>query len=125
MAGLTHEGENFIINEIFRKDGTKYYLGLLKSNPTDNATTIDEVKTASYARQQIIFEVPNLGETYNKNKITFPVATENWGWITHIGLFDAETAGRLIAYSALDYTKEIRAADIYEIPDAYFIFKVD
>ena len=30
-----------------------------------------------------------------------------------------------MAYSGLDYTKEIRAADIYKIPQAFFIFKVD
>lgn len=125
MAGLTHKGENFVINKIFRNDTEKYYIGLLKSDPTDNATTIDEIQTASYIRQQITFEEPNLGETYNQNEIMFPVATENWGWITHIGLFTAQTGGELIAYSGLDYKKEIRAADIYKIPQAFFILKVD
>ena len=32
MAGLTHIGENLIINEIFRKEGKNYYLGLLKAD---------------------------------------------------------------------------------------------
>lgn len=123
MAGLTHAGENLVINEFFRKEN--FYLGLLKADPTDNATNIQEVVGASYQRQQIIFEEPINGETYNSNDINFPVATENWGWITHIGLFDSTTGGQLIAYSALDYTKEIRAADIYKIPQAFFIFKVD
>ncbi|WP_349763621.1 hypothetical protein [Fusobacterium sp. SYSU M8D902] len=125
MAGLTHSGENLIINEVFRKEGKSYYLGLLKADPTDNASNIQEIKGASYARQQITFEEPQNGETYNKNDINFPVATENWGWITHIGLFDSASNGNLIAYSALDYKKEIRAADIYKIPKAFFIFKVD
>ena len=107
MAGLTHIGENLIINEIFRKEGKNYYLGLLKADPTDNASNIQEVEGASYSRQQITFEEPQNGETYNKNDINFPVATENWGWITHIGLFDNVSGGNLIAYSALDYTKEI------------------
>lgn len=125
MAGLTHSGENLIINEVFRKDGKSYYLGLLKADPTDNASNIQEIQGSSYARQQITFEEPQNGETYNKNDINFPVATENWGWITHIGLFDSISNGNLIAYSALDYKKEIRAADIYKIPKAFFIFKVD
>ena len=123
MAGLTHKGENLIINDYFRKKN--FYLGLLKANPTDNATNIQEVTGASYQRQQIIFEEPVNGETYNSNDINFPVATENWGWITHIGLFTEATGGELMAYSGLDYTKEIRAADIYKIPQAFFIFKVD
>lgn len=125
MAGLTHKGENLVINKIFRNGNENYYVGLLKTDPTDNANIIDEVQTASYLRQQIIFEEPNLGETYNKNEIVFPIATENWGWVTHIGLFTAQTGGELIAYSGLDYRKEIRAADIYKIPQAFFILKVD
>ena len=125
MAGLTHIGENLIINEIFRKEGKNYYLGLLKADPTDNASNIQEVEGASYSRQQKTFEEPQNGETYNKNDINFPVATENWGWVTHIGLFYNVSGGNLIAYSALDFTKEIRAAYIYKIPNAFFIFKVD
>lgn len=122
MAGLTHTGENLVINEFFRKKN--FYLGLLKADPTDNAN-VQEIQGTSYQRQQIIFEGPQNGETYNSNDINFPVATENWGWITHVGLFDSVTGGNLVAYSALDYTKEIRAADIYKIPQAFFIFKVD
>ena len=123
MAGLTHIGENLIINEFFRKK--KFYLGLLKADPTDNASNIQEVEGGSYRRQEIIFEAPVIGESYNKNEINFPVATENWGWITHIGIFDNESSGNLIAYAGLDYKKEIRAADIYKIPNAFFIFKAD
>ena len=122
MAGLTHSGENLVINEFFRKKN--FYLGLLKADPTDNAD-VQEIQGTSYKRQQITFETPQNGETYNSNDINFPVATENWGWITHVGLFDSATDGQLVAYSALDYKKEIRAADIYKIPQAFFIFKVD
>lgn len=122
MAGLTHVGENMVINEFFRKKN--FYLGLLKAAPTDNGNA-QEIQTASYQRQQIFFEEPQNGETYNSNNINFPAATENWGWITHVGLFDSVTGGHLVAYSSLDYKKEIRAADIYKIPQAFFIFKVD
>lgn len=123
MAGLTHKGENLIINDYFRKNN--FYIGLLKEKPTDDGGNIQEVQGKSYRRQQIIFEVPHNGETYNAREINFPVATENWGWITHIGLFTASTGGELMAYSGLDYRKEIRAADIYQIPQAFFIFKID
>lgn len=123
MAGLTHNGENLVINELFRKKN--FYIGLLKADPKDDTSNLQEVEETSYQRQEITFETPNKGETYNKNEIVFPIATENWGWITHIGLFDSLTGGELIAYSGLDYKKEIRAADIYKIPQAFFIFKVD
>jgi len=123
VAGLTHIGENLVINELFRKK--KFYIGLLKNDPKDDISSLEEVQETSYRRQEITFEVPNKGETYNQNEIVFPIATENWGWVTHIGLFDGETDGNLVAYSGLDYKKEIRAADIYKIPQAFFIFKVD
>ena len=123
MTGLTHNGENLVINELFRKKN--FYIGLLKADPKDDTSNLQEVEETSYQRQEITFEIPNKGETYNKNEIVFPIATENWGWITHIGLFDSLTDGKLIAYSGLDYKKEIRAADIYKIPQAFFIFKVD
>lgn len=123
MAGLTDFGEDMIINQTLR--GTKkIYVGLLKSNPND-VGNVNEINTSSYKRQEIIFIPPNKGETYNQNDIIFPVATENWGWITHIGLFDSVIGGNLIAYSELDYKKEIRAADIYKIPNAFFIFRLD
>lgn len=121
MAGLTHYGEDFVIKNILQ--ATQLFVGLLKEEPTDNGDNIKEVIGTSYDRQQIEFEDPSNGETYNKNEINFGVAPEDWGWITHIGLFDS--SNNLIAYSALDYKKEIRASDIYKIPKAFFIFKID
>lgn len=124
MAGFTHIGENLVINTVLRGE-KQLHIGLLKADPGDDCGNIQEVDGISYIRKPIIFIEPNLGETYNQEEINFPIAAENWGWITHIGLFDRATGGNLIAYSALDYKKEIRAADIYKIPRAFFIFKQD
>lgn len=124
MAGLTHFGENLFIKKALI-DIDNYYVGLLKEAPRDDSTNIVEISASSYARQKVSFNNPQNGETYNKADITFPTARENWGWVTHIGLFDNSTSGNLICFSQLDYKKEIRAADIYKIPQAFFIFKLD
>lgn len=124
MAGWTHYGENLVINTILRGE-TKIFAGLLKADPGDDSKNIKEVDGISYKRIQMTFIEPNQGETYNEADISFPVAKENWDWISYVGLFDAEVGGNLLAYAALDQVKEIRAADIYKIPRAFFIFKQD
>ena len=122
MAGFTHAGENLVIEEIFRK--REVYIGLLKSDPSDQGE-VNEVNGISYARQQIKFIESVDGQTYNELDVEFPTAKQNWGWISHIGFFSSKTGGDLIAYSELDYKKEIRAADVYRIPKAFCVIRID
>lgn len=124
MAGFTNYGENLVINTILR-GSQKLYVGLLLGDPTENGAFTSEIKVPSYSRKQIEFVEPNQGETYNQNDITFDTAVENWGWITHIGIFDSLTNGNMIMFAALDFKKEIRAADIYKIPSGFFLFNLD
>lgn len=124
MSGFTNYGENLVINNILRGN-TQLFVGLLLSDPTENGDYTSEIKAPSYSRQAINFIPPNYGETYNQNDIQFPTAVENWGWITHIAIFDSLTNGNMITYAALDFKKEIRAADIYKIPSGFFLFDLD
>lgn len=123
MAGFTNYGENLVINEVLRS--RNLYVGLMKSNPEEAGEQNSEVNALSYQRMPIRYIEPKLGETYNDSDIQFPTATEDWGWITHIAIFDSPTNGNMILFSALDFKKEIRAADIYKIPRAYLIFSID
>lgn len=124
MAGFTNYGENQVINKVLRESG-QLYVGLLASDPTEEGDYSSEIKAPSYERVPINFIAPNLGETYNEGDLTFNTAAENWGWISYIAIFDSKTNGNMITYAALDFRKEIRAADIYKIPSAYFIFSLD
>lgn len=47
----------------------------------------------------------------NSGVIAFPQATGSWGTITHVGLFDALTAGNLVAFYALSSSKAIESGD--------------
>ena len=60
-----------------------------------------EVATGAYARQSVAFTAPTAGAGDNSADITFPVATADWGTITHWALFDASTAGNMIVYGPL------------------------
>ncbi|MGL4671561.1 MAG: phage tail fiber protein [Cetobacterium sp.] len=124
MAGFTNYGENLVINTVLR-GSTKLYVGLLLGDPTESGSYTNEIKTPSYSRKIVSFIEPSTGETYNDDDITFDTALENWGWVTHIGIFDSPTNGNMITYAALDFKKEIRAADIYKIPRGFFLFDLD
>lgn len=124
MAGFTNYGENLVINTILR-GSQQLYVGLLLGDPTESGSSTNEIKAPSYSRKPIRFIEPNLGETYNLDDITFNTAVENWGWVTHIGIYDSPTNGNMIMFAALDFKKEIRAADIYKIPRGFFLFDLD
>ena len=93
---------------------TAWYVGLFTTDPTD-AGTGTEVSGGSYAREAATFSVT--GDTATTAAaIEFPTATASWGTITHVGIYDASTAGNLIAHAALDTAKAIDTGDVFRIP---------
>ncbi|WP_420798413.1 phage tail fiber protein [Lysinibacillus parviboronicapiens] len=50
---------------------------------------------ASYSRQSVAFATPTDGQISNSADVLFPIASESWGDISHIGIYDAKTAGNL------------------------------
>ncbi len=84
------------------------YLALFISVPTD-AGTGTEVTGGDYARQKITFGTATSPSGTSKNiaAINFPVATANWGTVTHVGIYDAATAGNLLFHGALNTPRTI------------------
>lgn len=105
-----------VLNDLYRDEAI--YLALYTSNPT-GADTGTEVSGGAYARQAITFAAPALdgGKQTVKTSttITFPVATGDWGTITHIGIRSAATGGSLISFAALDTPRTILAGDRFLI----------
>lgn len=118
---LTNYEANKYIND--RLTNGKF-VGLLKSDPGFNGNVSSEVSATEYRRQAITFLAGAEGRTHNRDEISFPIASSNWGTIKFIGIFDAATGGNLISYSKLNYEREIRSADRYIIPEGYNIFEV-
>ncbi|MBB6176371.1 MULTISPECIES: phage tail fiber protein [Anoxybacillus] len=118
MSAISNYLENALINAVLRNtpytSPSAVYLALYTSDPTD-ANTGTEVTGGSYQRQQITFSAPSDGMVSNSNEILFPVATANWGTVTHIGILDAATGGNLLFYGAVTTPKTISTNDQLKI----------
>lgn len=96
---------------------TAWYLALFTSNPAEDASGTEVSTTGTaYARQSATFTVSGNTAT-NSGAIEFPTATASYGTVTHVGVFDASSAGNLIAYSALTTSKAIDTGDVFRVPD--------
>jgi hypothetical protein len=118
MAEISNYLEDALINGTLRATTftapTTIYVGLFTSDPTD-AGTGTEVSGGSYARKSVTFAAPSNGASASSADVTFDTATATWGTVTHIGLFDALTAGNLLYHTALDVSKLIETNDIFKI----------
>lgn len=84
----------------------------------------NEVVQTSYKRQAATFVLPVDGQTTNNTDILFPIANENWGNITHIGIFDASTNGNLLFKSPAEFVKNVDISSQYKIPKNYLIVRI-
>lgn len=118
MAAMSDYLENAIINATLRGQAwtppATVYLALYTSDPTD-AKTGTEVSGGAYARQTIAFNTPVNGASASSVDVLFPIATASWGTVTHIGIFDAVSAGNLLYHGALTNPKTIAIDDQLKI----------
>lgn len=103
------------------------YVALFTTDPTD-AGTGTEVSGGSYARQQVNQDgatspfwntpVDAAGPQLidNNGAITFPQATASWGTVSHVGIFDALTAGNLLFHGALASPTTVDTNSTFEFP---------
>lgn len=90
------------------------YAGLFTSNPDEDGSGT-EVSGGSYARVSAAFTVSG-NTASNSAAIEFTTATASWGTVSHIGIYDASTAGNLLCYAALDTAKAIDTGDVFRVP---------
>lgn len=140
MAGKSDVLENKFIDWFFRAQAigitgasaaagtgpTALFVALLTAAPSD-AGGGTEVTGGSYARQSVTSALTAWagtqgvgtttastgtgGQTSNNNAITFPSPTASWGVVTHLGIYDAVTAGNLLYWVALTTPKTINSGD--------------
>ncbi|GAH34945.1 unnamed protein product [marine sediment metagenome] len=118
MAEFTDYAENKILNLLRNIAWAQFpaYVALFTTAPND-AGEGTEVSGAGYARQLagLSEAVGSGGATSNASDITFPTAEEDWGTVTHIALYDAESGGNMIMHSALDAEKAVGDGDTFKI----------
>jgi hypothetical protein len=117
MGGFSDYWENKILDHIFGKGSytpPTIHVGLSTADPTDTGSGLTEPSGSGYARVQTSvsdWNAASNGSLENSNDINFAQATGNWGTITHFALFDAATAGNMLAYGALSQSKSISESD--------------
>lgn len=96
------------------------YIGLHTSDPTDTYSS-GEVSGNAYQRTAVSFNAatqPSTGFTYADNSatVTFPTAAGgNWGTISHLTIWDAQTSGNMLFHGALTATKVVNDGDTFQI----------
>ncbi|MEK4715327.1 phage tail fiber protein [Sporosarcina sp. FSL K6-5500] len=80
-----------------------------------------EIAQPSYKRQAVSFIEPVDGQTSNNADVSFPIATESWGTISHIGIYDSATEGNLLFKSPSEFLETINISNQYSIPKNYLI----
>jgi len=92
------------------------YLALFTSNPDEDGSGT-EVSTSgtAYARQTVTFTVSGNTATTDA-AVEFPTATASFGTVSHVGVYDASTAGNLLGYAALTTAKAIDTGDVLRVP---------
>lgn len=155
MAALSDFAENKLIDWLFRGQAigitgasaaagtgpTNLYFALLTAAPSDTGGGT-EVSGNAYARVTYASTLANWagtqsagsttassgtgGTTSNNAAITFPTPTPSgWGTVTHVAIYDASTAGNLVAWVALATSKVINASDVVQFAAASLTFQLD
>jgi hypothetical protein len=110
--------ETQLLNHVF--DNTAYtspttvYVSLHTANPDEDASGA-EVSGGGYVRQAGSFTVSGNTATTDA-AVEYPTATADYGTVTHVGIWDAETSGNMLAYAALTASKAISTGDVFRIP---------
>jgi len=119
MSAMSDYLENKFLDHFLGTTSTSapaaVYVSLHTADPTD-AGTGAEISGNGYARQSMAFSAASSGTASNSGSVEFPAASGgNWGTITHIGIWDASTAGNLLFHAALTASKVINEGDIFKI----------
>jgi len=92
------------------------YLGLHTANPDEDASGA-EVSTSgtAYVRKSVAFTVSG-NTASNSAAVEFDTATDNFGTVTHVAVWDAESSGNMLAYAELTSSKVIETGDVFRVP---------
>lgn len=107
------------------------YVGLFTAAPSDSGGGT-EVSGNAYARVGLTkatgtWNAPSGSprEISNVAEVAFPTATGSWGTITHIGIFDASSAGNLLYWGALAASKAIATDDVFRFIAGALKLRID
>ncbi len=97
------------------------YLALYTSAPSAGGGGT-EVSGGGYARVSVVNNNTNWPDVSGAATKTlgvaqsFPIATGNWGTVTHVGIFDASSGGNLLMFGTLDTPVAVTTNDTFTFP---------
>ena len=116
MAGFSDYLELEVLDHVF--GGASFtapstiYVALYTVAPDDTGGGT-EVSGGGYARQSMAFGTAASGSISNSGSVEFPTATADYGTVVAMGLFDASSAGNLLAYGDLTTSKTVSNGDVF------------
>ena len=137
MASFSNYSEDKVLNNLFRGEAfsvPNLHIALFTSSAgleTNNAAAQTEVPSTDtgYARVAVPsytgFTVSSNGQSTNAAALEFPVATLDWGTVTHIGIMDAEIGGNVILWGSIRNARPIYSGDIIRFAVGSIIVTLD
>lgn len=116
MAALSDHSEKLLLDFLMTSGTatrpTAWYVALYTAAPSDSGGGT-EVSGSGYTRQTVAFAAASSpgGTTDNTGSVSFTAGGGNWGSITHIGIFDASSAGNLLWHGSLSTPKTVNDGD--------------
>lgn len=117
MAGFTDYTEDLVLDWLLTSGTatrpTAWYVALYTVAPTDTGGGT-EVSGTNYARTAVTFSVSGTSPATAANSaaVEFPEAGGSWGTVVAAGIFDASSAGNLLAYANLTTSKAVDTGDV-------------
>jgi hypothetical protein len=127
MSAASNYLENRVLDHVLKNTAftqpANLFIGLFRNVSGNAATNLeagtltDEVLTGgtAYIRQSIAFAAASAGISVNSATVTFPVATANWGTITHVAILDAQSGGNVLFWGAVTTAKTIETGDTFQV----------
>lgn len=130
MAGLSNYAEDLVLDWLFTAASatrpTSWYVALYTVAPGEGGGGT-EVSGGSYARQSVSFTVSGTAPTQAANSaaVEFPTATASWGTVVAAAIYDASTAGNMLAFANLTTSKTIDSGDVLRFNASTLVVTLD
>ena len=117
MADMTTYLMNALANHVLRNTSytapTTIYVALF-TDATGDGGTCTELSGDGYERQSMAFDAASSGATDNTSAVTFGPATADWGFVTHVALYDSNDGGNMLMHDALTTSRTVNDTDEFK-----------
>lgn len=133
MSAFTNYAEDKIIKALFGNTnlatlGNNIYVALFTAVTDGEAGTVTEVSGSGYTRKQVNAvswdTTTVVGEAKNLASVDYGTAGASWGTVTHVGFYDASSAGNLWMVGALTLPRTVNTGDPVSFAVGTLVFKV-